>query len=45
MGSQLAEAITPRDPAVLEDAQHATDAVFKPRPVTWQEIINTVLPI
>lgn len=45
VGSQLAEATSSRGPAVLEDAQHATDAVFEPRPVTRQEIINTVLPI
>lgn len=45
VGSQLAEATTSRCPAVLEGAQHATDAVFGPRPVTKQEIINIVLPI
>lgn len=45
MGSQLDEAITPRGPAVLGDAQHATGAVFEPRPVTWKKIINTILPI
>lgn len=42
MESQLAEVITPRGPAVVEDAQHATDAVFELRPITRQEIINTV---
>lgn len=42
-GSQLAEDITPGDPAVVEVAQHATDAdVCELRPVTWQDVINTV---
>lgn len=41
MGSQLAEGITPKSPAVVEDAQLATDAVFELRPVSQQEIINT----
>lgn len=42
VGSQQAEAFTPRGPAVVEDAQHAEDAVFELRLVTLQEIINTV---
>lgn len=37
------EAITPGVPPVVEVAQYATDAdVCELRPVTWQEVINTV---